>query len=102
MKHPIASLTLIILSAFISCRPSAGQPDVETPLWPEGIPDNPISYAEETVHTEKAGEGSMCDRYRVFSQVSDPAYELILPEAGNANGVGLVICPGGGLPGTML
>ena len=96
MKHPIKSLSLVLLSACISCNPPAKQPGAEMPLWPGGIPDNPVRYAEESVHTEEANEGSMCEHYRVYSQVSEPAYQLIRPAEGKANGVGMVICPGGG------
>jgi len=68
----------------------------ETPLWPDGIPDNPISYNQEKVREAEVNQSSPSQKNRVFSQVSIPTYVLHQAEKESANGVAIVICPGGG------
>lgn len=68
----------------------------EKPLWPEGIPGNPVKYKEEKLRTENFRKSSLSQLNRVFSCVSVPTYIIHRPEKGKANGVALVICPGGG------
>ena len=67
----------------------------ELPLWEKGSPDQPIRHeVEEQVRSHKAQPGSPSGLNRAFSSVSSPTYSIHRPE--NPNGVGLVICPGGG------
>lgn len=68
----------------------------EYPLWPNGIPNNPVHYAQEKVRTADVNESSLSQMNRVFSCVSSPAYVIHKADNGKANGVGIVICPGGG------
>ncbi len=70
----------------------------ERPLWGEaGLKDNPIIYLDgETSRAETPPAGSLSGRNRVFSRVSEPTYTIHRAPAALANGVGLVICPGGG------
>lgn len=68
----------------------------EFPLWTNGIPDNPVKYKKEKVRENKVKPGSPSQMNRVFSQVSEPTYTLYKANTANANGVALVICPGGG------
>ena len=65
-------------------------------LWPKGIPGNPVKYKQEKLRTENARKSSASQLNRVFSCVSVPSYIIHKPEKGKANGVALVICPGGG------
>jgi hypothetical protein len=67
----------------------------ELPLWEKGSPDRQIRHeVEEQVRSYKAQPGSPSGLNRAFSSVSSPTYSIHRPE--NPNGVGLVICPGGG------
>ena len=90
----IISLALIIFGASnIICNAQLLQ---EQPLWPDGIPGNPVKYKEEKLRTENFRKSSLSQMNRVFSCVSVPTYILHQPEKGKANGVAVVICPGGG------
>lgn len=69
----------------------------EKPLWPESDWQNAIQYdVPEVVHQHDAAKGSPSGVNRVYSFVSRPTYSIHEPPEGTANGVGLVICPGGG------
>ena len=68
----------------------------EQPLWPNGILNNPIQYKEEKLKVNDYRKSSVSQSNRVFSCVSVPTYIIHKPEKGKANGVALVICPGGG------
>jgi len=90
-----STLFLVILLMGISNLTNAQSPK-ELPLWPEGIPNNPVKYAEEKVRNNDAAGTSPSKQNRVFSQVSEPTYSLFQAKKGIANGVAVVICPGGG------
>ena len=65
------------------------------PLWESGSPEHPIRLEiEEQVRSHEAQPGSPSGLNRAFSSVSSPTYSIHRPE--KPNGVGLVICPGGG------
>lgn len=69
----------------------------EVLLWGEALEENPIVYPQG----EKCREGnpsatSPSGLNRVYSQVSEPTYVIHQAPKNLANGVGLVICPGGG------
>jgi acetyl esterase/lipase len=67
----------------------------ELPLWKQQPMEHPIRYdVEEGVRSPKPPSGSPSGSNRVFSFVSSPTYSIHRP--GEPNGVGLVICPGGG------
>jgi len=67
----------------------------ELPLWSNGSPEYPIALElEEQVRSLKAQAGSLTGLNRALSNVSSPTYSVHRPE--KPNGVGLVICPGGG------
>jgi len=68
----------------------------EEPLWPDGIPGNPFEYKEEKLTVNEFLESSLSQSNRVFSFVSVPTYIIHKPAEGTANGVAMVICPGGG------
>ena len=78
---------------------SVGAADLpeEKPLWPEQGWTNTIEYDRtEVVRAHDAGKGSVSGMNRVYSFVSKPTYSIHEPAAATANGLGLVICPGGG------
>jgi len=87
---------VLLVIALFSNTLLMAQLQPELPLWPDGIPDNPVNYEEEKVRTYDAHESSPSHSNRVFSQVSNPTYMLFRPEKNKANGVAMVICPGGG------
>jgi acetyl esterase/lipase len=55
-----------------------------------------VKYKEEKLKTNAPLKSSLSQLNRVFSCVSVPAYIIHKPEKGKANGVAVVICPGGG------
>ena len=67
----------------------------ELPLWEE-LPTEPtIRYeSNEQMRSPEPPPGSPSGSNRVFSYVSKPTYSIHRPK--KPNGVGLVICPGGG------
>jgi len=67
----------------------------ELPLWGKGTPAHAFQLdGEEQVRSYKAQAGSLSGMNRAFSAVSSPTYSIHRPA--KPNGVGLVICPGGG------
>ena len=67
----------------------------ELPLWERPPPDHVIRHdVKEQVRSVQARPGSPSGLNRAFSSVSSPTYSIHRPR--NPNGVGLVICPGGG------
>jgi len=94
LSRILISLVLIFLE--ICNFNSSAQLPQELPLWPNGTPGNPVKYKEEKLRTESFRKSSLSQQNRVFSCVSVPTYIIHQPEKGKANGVALVICPGGG------
>ena len=67
----------------------------EQPLWGKGTPAHAFERNdEERVRSVKVQPDSLSGVNRAFSAVSVPTYSIHRPD--KANGVGLVICPGGG------
>jgi acetyl esterase/lipase len=89
---------LLLLSGLIT--PAAGLAGLlpkEKPLWPEADSQNPIRYdVPESVRQHDPAKTSPSGSNRVYSFVSRPTYSIHQPTEATANGVGLVICPGGG------
>jgi acetyl esterase/lipase len=74
--------------------PKAALPQA-LPLWEQGTPAHAFARDdEEQVRSHRAKPGSLSGMNRAFSAVSAPTYSIHRPE--KPNGVGLVICPGGG------
>jgi len=89
-------ISLVLILFGVSISDSSAQLPAEKPLWPDGIPGNPVKYKEEKLRSESFRKSSLSQQNRVFSCVSVPTYIIHQPEKGKANGVALVICPGGG------
>jgi len=96
MKQFMQALPILLIIGFVSNPLIQSQTPQELPLWPEGIPDNPVAYTQEKLRSEGVNESSPSQLNRVFSQVSEPSYVLYQAEKDVATGVALVICPGGG------
>ena len=73
----------------------AGELPPELPLWGKSpVTSSTQTNIQEQVRSPKPHPGSLSGLNRAFSSVSVPTYSIHLPK--NPNGVGLVICPGGG------
>ncbi len=73
---------------------SAAELPPEVPLWHERPPYEVRSNEKEQLRSYDARPDAPSGLNRVYSQVSRPTYSLHRPR--HPNGVGLVICPGGG------
>ena len=68
----------------------------EKPLWGKRLENNAITYSGgEKVRSPKASASSPSGMNRVISRVGEASYSIHQAPAAIANGVGLVICPGG-------
>lgn len=68
----------------------------EQPLWPDSFKNDVAYDRDEAVRDNRASAASPSQGNRVFSYVSTPTYVIHQADPKQANGVGLVICPGGG------
>ena len=89
-------IQLFLILFGVSLLDCNSQLPAEKPLWPNGIASNPVKYKEEKLRTESFRKSSLSQQNRVFSCVSVPTYIIHRPEKDKANGVAIVICPGGG------
>ncbi len=96
MKMLIRFLPILQVFIFFTIGLTRSQALQEQPLWPNGIPNNPVKYDREKIRKEKVNENSLSQRNRVFSQVFNPTYIIYQAEKDIASGVAMVICPGGG------
>ena len=95
IKTPSILLLGLAATALLGKPLSAVELPSKMPLWENGSPEYPIRLdVEEQVRSHKAQPGSPTGQNRAFSSVSLPTYSIHRPE--KPNGVGLVICPGGG------
>lgn len=69
----------------------------ETPLFPNGIKNNPITHVQkETFADSLIKPGSLSQKNRVFRNVSEPTYMLFPADESNNKHVATIIFPGGG------
>jgi acetyl esterase/lipase len=88
-------LAVFVTGLLIGTPLRASELPPELPLWKTPPSDHPIQYkVEEQVRSPRPRPGAPSGSNRVFSYVSSPTYSIHRPE--KPNGVGLVICPGGG------
>jgi acetyl esterase/lipase len=83
LRFSLATLALFCASVIGAAEPQA------ILLWPNGAPGSEGKTAEEAVEVTRSGE-------RNITQIHKPSLTPYLPAAGNANGVAIVIAPGGG------
>jgi acetyl esterase/lipase len=99
-RHPFFSMSSVrwfCLGLFGGTSAFAIELPIERPLWPKDGFTNVIHYdSPEVVRPNPASKASVYRANRVFSLVAEPTYSLHQATAEKANGVGLVICPGGG------
>lgn len=89
-------IMLLVIVSGVSDFNCGAQLPKEQPLWPDGIPNNPVKYKEEKLRTDNVRKSSLSQMNRVFSCVSSPSYIIHKPDKVKPNGVAVVICPGGG------
>lgn len=96
MKKVIFSIVLACLTLTqVSCV-SVRQAADENLLWPSGIKDNPITYAQPNLMSEhNAPSGAPLNTCRVYSNVETPEYYIYQPAPSKNTGVAMVVLPGG-------
>jgi acetyl esterase/lipase len=67
------------------------------PVWPDQIPDDDL-WRDVGPELERP----RWENSRLVRNVSRPTLTVFLPEPSLANGVGVVVCPGGGFQGLMI
>lgn len=92
------NLFILSVSLFLNCTNILAQTNPETPLYPNGIENNPITHPNpETVVDSVISPLSLSHKNRVISNISIPTYQLFPASAANNKHIGVVIFPGGGL-----
>jgi acetyl esterase/lipase len=85
MKMPLASLLFVCLTFF-----SFGQMSQPVYLWPDKVPGETEAKHDPVQTPNKDG-----DVVRL-TDVTNPAFFVFKPSAEKQNGVGVIVCPGGG------
>ena len=62
-------------------------------LWPDGPSRSIDGVGPETAY---AGPLGVAENTTMLRNISDPTLTVFTPEPGTANGIGVVVCPGGG------
>ena len=90
--------TSLFCMALLLCMVASfsGAQSQELPLWEKGIPNNPVKYKQEKMRVDTVREGTLAGQNRIFSQVSEPTYQIYQPAKGMNTHIAMVICPGGG------
>jgi acetyl esterase/lipase len=96
MITPTKVATLLVIFGLFLGKAITAQAPIELPLWSNGIPNNPVKYEKEEMRTEPVLKSSLSQKSTILRQVSEPTYTLYTPDIGTANGVAIVVCPGGG------
>jgi len=92
-----ASPQMWLPALFLCATAWSSELPAEKPLWSGTEFTNTILYkAKETVTSYGISKHSLSGSNRVFSLVAEPTYSIHAAPKAQANGVGLVICPGGG------
>ena len=63
------------------------------PLWPDGLPSSLPGVGPEITFRSSGFSGRETTMLR---NVSDPSLSVFAPDPAKANGVGVIVCPGGG------
>ena len=95
MSMPSTVLALFVAGLSLGTTSRAVELPPELPLWEKPrLADRIRADAKEGVRSARARPGSPSGLNRAFSSVSSPTYSIHRPK--KPNGVGLVVCPGGG------
>ena len=69
----------------------------EIPLFPNGIKDNPIVHEQKESYADSLIKpGSLSQKNRVFSNISEPTYMIFPAAEANNKNIATIIFPGGG------
>lgn len=69
----------------------------EIPLFPNGIKDNPIIHEQKESYADSLVKpGSLSQKNRVFSNISEPTYMIFPADEANNKHIATIIFPGGG------
>lgn len=86
------------ISLLVNCTHLIAQTNVETPLYSNGIENNPVNHPNpETVVDSLVSPLSLSHKNRVISNISIPTYQLFPASETNNKHIGVVLFPGGGL-----
>ncbi|KDN56392.1 alpha/beta hydrolase [Flavobacterium seoulense] len=89
--------TILFLLFLLQTNILLAQLPKETPLFPNGIKDNPIVHEQkETYGDSVVKQGSLSQKNRVFSNISEPTYMLFPAAEANNKHIATIIFPGGG------
>ena len=79
---------VLTFTGFLFCNLNAQEKILK--IWPEGVPGSlkNLSYAEKGA----VNKGTLS----LYFRVTDPTISVFLPPAEKANGMAVIICPGGG------
>jgi acetyl esterase/lipase len=86
MKKVIISVALASITTILSF---SQKKDIIY-LWPDKVPGEVKEKQEPVMDTKRK------DNVARFTEVTNPAIEVFLPEASTKNGSGIIVCPGGG------
>jgi acetyl esterase/lipase len=93
----IHSFGCVLASLILVQSPIAAELPEERSLWKDGARKNIIHYEDAELERENVPPaGSPSGLNRVFRNVTEATFTIHRPDPEKVNGVGLVICPGGG------
>ena len=95
----LLTITFVLLSGIILAQTNSSSVELpnEQLLYPEGIKHNPIEPAQnETFTNTHIREVSLCNRNRIYSNISIPTYTLFPADKAKNKHIGVIIFPGGG------
>jgi dienelactone hydrolase len=95
MKKIVLTFSISLLVSYANL---VAQTNSETPLYPNGIENNPVSHPKpEAVVDSVISPLSLSHKNRVISNISIPTYQLFSASEANNKHIGVVLFPGGGL-----
>ena len=97
MKRISFAIAIVCLSLTLVSSTEAATTAKEQILWPNGISNNPITYADPNrVRNENYHPDAPLQSCRVYSNVQTPTYFIYQPAPNKNTGVSMVVLPGGG------
>ena len=97
MKKLSLSIAILCISLTLTSCTKIAKTAEENILWPNGIANNPIKYANPNqVRNENFHPDFPLQTCRVYSNVQTPKYYIYQPAPNKNTGVSMVVLPGGG------
>jgi len=88
-KNPVKHFTVLLLFMTTISLAAAQQPTT-IHIWPGAVPGETKPKSADLFSDDHGGNVTR------IATVTDPVIEVFEPEGGNTNGIGVVVCPGGG------